>query len=333
MEIPKSLAILKTACDENNIAFRLEDEFSGFVARVSKGNKSYLSGAAGVGVYPINRGAPFAVARDKAFTHYILTRAGFHVPEGGHFFLTAQGDYVRPPGRERDDALRFAARLSDAYRRPLVIKPNSGKGAKLVTLVRSESETPTALNDIAEIDDIALIQSFIDQPEYRLFLVDGEIAFCYRKARTTIEGDGQRTIGQLCLAAQPAFNLRQSGYLQAEMLSRGLSEHSILPEGQTLAVDFVSNISASGRFAGFLKPSTTVREWAKRLARTVSLRVTGIDVFSRSGLVDSEDFIVTDVNGAPNLGTLYDLGHRDLVMDVWRSILRKTFDEPWPEEF
>ena len=61
--------------------------------------------------------------------------------------------------------------------------------------------------------------------------------------------------------------------------------------------------------------------------------MTGIDVFSRSELTDPSDFIVTDVNGAPNLGTLYDLGYRDLVMGVWRDILRKTFDEPWPEEF
>src|SRR5438105_188180 len=111
MEIPKSLAILRTACDENNIAFRLEDEFSGFVARLTKNGKNYLAGAAGIGIYPINRSAPFAIARDKGFTHYILAKAGFRIPEGEHFFLNPQGDYVRPPGRERADAIRFAARL------------------------------------------------------------------------------------------------------------------------------------------------------------------------------------------------------------------------------
>lgn len=333
MEIPKSLAILRIACDENNIAFRLEDEFSGFVARLTKGSKSYLAGAAGIGVYPINRGAPFAIARDKAFTHFVLGRAGFATPVGGHFFLNPQGDYVRPAGREREDALGFANRLSGHYRLPLVVKPNSGKGAKLVTFVRSPEDLAAALDAIAGIDDVALIQSFIDQPEFRLFLVDGEITFAYRKARTTIEGDGKRTIAELCKAMSAMFDLGHAGFLQAEMQVRGLNGNTVLPSGGILAIDFISNISASGRFAGFLDPAPSVRDWARRLARTVSLRVTGIDVFSHSKLADPSDFIVTDVNGAPNLGTLYDLGYRDLVMGVWRDILRKTFDEPWPEEF
>jgi glutathione synthase/RimK-type ligase-like ATP-grasp enzyme len=333
MEIPKSLAILRTACDENNIAFRLEDAFSGFVARLTKGSKSYLAGAAGIGVYPINRGAPFAIARDKAFTHFILERAGFRAPAGGHFFLNPQGDYVRPPGRERADAMDFAGRLSDGHRQPLIVKPNSGKGAKLVTFVRTRAELVMALEAIAESDDVALIQSFIDEPEFRLFLVDGEIVFAYRKARATIIGDGRRTISALCRSASPLFDVRRSSFLQAALQVRGFSEDAVLPDGEALAIDFISNISASGRFAGFTEPSPPVREWARRLARTVSLRVTGIDVFSRSELADPSDFFVTDVNGAPNLGTLHDLGYRDLVMGVWRDILRKTFDEPWPEEF
>jgi len=333
MEIPKSLVILKAACEENGVTFRLEDSFSGFVARLTKGNKSHLAGAAGIGVYPINRGAPFAIARDKAFTHYVLARGGFRVPEGEHFFLNPQGDYVRPPGRERSDAVDFAARLSEGYARPVIVKPNSGKGAKLVTFVRSRAELTMALEEIAEIDDVALIQTFIDEPEFRLFLVDGEIAFAYRKARTTIVGDGEQTITSLCRTAAPLFDIRRSSFLQAVLRARALDDNSVLPRGEELAIDFVSNISASGRFAGFIEPSSDVREWARRLARTASLRVTGIDVFSRSALADPEDFVVTDVNGAPNLGTLYDLGYRDLVMGVWRNILRKTFDEPWPEEF
>ena len=188
------------------------------------------------------------------------------MPEGGHFFLNPLGDYVRPPGREREDAARFANRLSDHHRLPLVVKPNSGKGAKLVTFVRSQEELAAALDAIAAIDDVALIQSFIDQPEFRLFLVDGEIAFAYRKARTTIEGDGKRTIAELCKATSPAFDVKHAGFLKAEMQLRGLNENTVLPSGSTLAIDFISNISASGRFAGFLEPAQSVRDWARKRA-------------------------------------------------------------------
>src|SRR5580693_5823804 len=174
METPKSLAILKEACARNNVSFEVVDGFSGFVARIGRSGKSLLVGAAGIGIYPLNRAAPFAVARDKAFTHYVLDRAGFKVPQGEHFFLNPQGDYVRPPGRERADAVSFALTLSDNFAKPLIVKPNSGKGAKLVTFVRSEGNLGAALDAIAEIDDVALIQSFVDAPEYRLFLIDGE---------------------------------------------------------------------------------------------------------------------------------------------------------------
>ncbi len=114
------------------------------------------------------------------------------MPEGEHFFLNPPPDrYDRPPGRDRADALAYAVTLSGGYARPLVVKPNSGKGAKPVTLIGSEAELSAALDAIAREDDLALIQRFVDAPEFRLFLVDGEIAFLYRKSRSAIVGDGK----------------------------------------------------------------------------------------------------------------------------------------------
>src|SRR5215471_15847810 len=123
MEIPKSLQILREACESNATTFELVDTFSGFVARISRGSRSLLVGAAGIGVYPINRASPFAIARDKAFTHYVLENAGFRVPQGGHFFLGVHEHYRLPAGRSRDDAVHFAEKLSDNFTTPLVAKP------------------------------------------------------------------------------------------------------------------------------------------------------------------------------------------------------------------
>ncbi len=337
MDLPKSLQILSEACAQNGVAFQVVDEFSGFVARLTKGGKSLLSGAAGVGLYPLNRAASFAVARDKAFTHYLLKQNGFAVPEGEHFFLHPPDRYVRPPGRDRADAFAYAQTLSEGYARPLVVKPNAGKGAKLVTFVGSEAELSSALDAIAQEDELALVQRFIDAPEFRLFLVDGEIAFAYRKTRSAIIGDGKRSIRKLCqalAATRPeAFaGLADSSYLRAQLAARRLGWDDVLPAGESLTVDFVSNISAGGQFSGFLAPGEPLRDFGRRIARTVSLRVTGIDIFSYDVPGATDDVVVTDVNGSPNLGTLYDMGHKDLVFDVWRSILRKTFDEPWPQD-
>jgi glutathione synthase/RimK-type ligase-like ATP-grasp enzyme len=337
-ELPKSLQILQEACARESVSFTVVDTFSGFVVRLAKGGNSVLAGAAGIGVYPLNRAAPFAVARDKAFTHYVLCQDGFAVPDGEHFFLNPPERYVRPPGRERSDALAYGRKLSRGWELPLVVKPNSGKGARLVTFVQNEAELIVALEEIAPIDDLALVQSFVDAPEFRLFLVDGEIAFAYRKTRSEIVGDGESTVRELCkqlVSERPEqlAGLATSSYLRSQLRAHGLTQDSVLSKNVRLAVDFVSNISASGRFDGFLEPSDALREWARRLAKTASLRVTGVDIFSESRLAETRDIVVTDVNGSPNLGSLYDLGHRDLVFAVWSSILRKTFDEPWPEGF
>lgn len=332
-EIPKSLSILREACATENVSFEVVDSFTGFVARLTKGLQSYLVGAAGIGVYPINRAGPFAIARDKAFTHYVLRQSGFRIPEGEHFFLRAPFDFPLPAGRERSDAAHYARRLSDDYALPLIVKPNSGKGARLVTYVRDEDAFNVALDVISGSDYIALVQSFIDAAEYRFFLVDGEIAFAYRKSRPTVTGDGRASVRELCERRDPANVSFHSGYLGAQLAARALTIDSVLPHGAELAVDVVANLSAGGCFDGFIEPSAEVRDWARRLAEAVSLRVTGIDLFSVSELKDANDIIVTDVNGSPNLGTLHDLGNHDLVFRVWRTILRKTFDEPWPERF
>ncbi len=337
MDMPRSLTILREACAENDVAFDVVDTFSGFVARISKGNGSHLVGAAGIGIYPVNRAAPFGIARDKAFTHYVLSRAGINVPEGDHFFVSAPKEgWRRPKGKEPADALAFARRISDGYATPLVAKPNSGKGAKLVSFIRSESALSRALDAISAIDDIAVVQRFIEAPEFRLFLVDGEIAFAYEKARATVAGDGNssvRALVQTQPARDPSFSPLESDFLKSQLEARGLSMASVLPAGEVLATDFIANISASGRFDGFVAPQPALRSWAGDVAKAVSLRVTGLDVFSCSKLRDPADIIVTDVNGAPNLGTLYDLGHKRLVLDVWKQILQKTFDDSWPEGF
>ena len=338
MEIPKSLQILREACDRDGTRFELVDSFTGFVARISRDRLGFLVGGAGIGVYPINRAAPFAIARDKAFTHDVLQMGAFRVPAGGHFFLRVPERFLLPSGRGRDDAVRFAEKLSDNFEEPLVVKPNSGKGAKLVRYIRSHEAFNEALDAISTEDNIALVQEFIDLPEFRLFLVDGEIAFAYRKSRPTIEGDGVSTVRTLCETAtrthhDPEWNPLVSPFLHEALRARGLSLESVLGLREHLEIDFISNISASGRFGGFIKPSPQLRDWARSLARTVSLRVTGLDLFSRSELGDVSDIVITDVNGSPNLGTLYDLGHRKLVLDVWRDILDKAFENSWPEGF
>jgi len=290
VESPKSLSILREVCEQTSIEYENLDTFSGWFARIAKGGKSFLVGAAGIGLYPINRAPPFGIARDKAFTHYVLRRGGFRVPEGEHFFLSAKEPYSA--GRGLPDALRYGEVLTNGFEVPLIAKANSGKGANHVWFVRSRASLARALEIIASVDRIALVQRFVDQPEFRLFLVDGEVVFAYRKSRPEIEGDNHSTVEQLCashLPASEAWNALGREYLDTQLSLRGLRPSSVLETGTKLQTHFVSNISAHGRLAGFVEPSASLRSWADNLAKAVSLRVTGIDVLSRSGLAEDAD--------------------------------------------
>ncbi len=87
-----------------------------------------------------------------------------------------------------------------------------------------------------------------------------------------------RALCDRLIAERPeAFaGLTRSSFLRAQLEAHALRWDFVLPAHAPLTVDFVSNISASGQFAGFLEPSNALRDWARRIARTVSLRVTGI---------------------------------------------------------
>src|SRR5262249_32976263 len=160
---------------------------------------------------------------------------------------------------------------------------------KLVSFVTGEAELDRALDGIAAYDFIALVQEFLDRPEFRLFLVDGEIAFAYRKERPAVTGDGTASIRELC--ARGGHD-HESPYLRPELAVTGLAVDDALPCGTTISVGMVSNISAGGRFSDFIEPSDRLRRWCRALSRTVSLRVTGLDVFSESALADPADIVV-----------------------------------------
>ncbi len=249
------------------------DTYSGFVARIAKGGRSYPVCASKLSVYPINRATAASVARDKTFEHYVLAGGGYAAPPGDYFFLQPpRAGWSRPPGRERADGVAFAARLSDGYAQPLIVKPNAGTGARLVHFVTGEAELHAALDAVAREDEIALVQSFVDRPEFRLFLVDGEIMFGYRKTRASIAGDGRRSVCELCAALgshKQAGAILDSPFLAWRLARRGLTRQSVLPAGERLQIDAVSNISAGGQFTGFVALSDVLRDWARGLARTV----------------------------------------------------------------
>lgn len=322
--LPRSLSILADVAAEAGYAIEVLDRFSGYLVGIvdPRTGRRFLSGTGPMPAFSGNDMVLGALCRDKAFCHQLLEADGFAVPEGEHFFVSPARRDCRPAGREASDAIAFARRLSGDFARPLVVKPNSGARAQHVHLATDVTSLRRHMQAITAHDPICLIQALIDAPEFRLFMVGGRVAFCYAKARPVAIADGVATVSALLDAAGEGMD---RDFVAADLRRRGLAMTSVPAAGTRLQLGFVANISNTGQFAGLVEVPPSVADWAARLHRSLPLEVMGVDVFSASGLADADDLVITDVNGSPALATLHDLGYRDLVREVWRSILARHF--------
>jgi len=324
--LPLSLEILRGICARRGFGFAVVDAFSGHLAQVScpRTGRFFLTGTGSLAAYPGNDSVLAGVARDKAFAAQLLAQLGIGVPHGEYFFLNSDFVDQRPGGRELDAAERYLDAQFARSRAPLVIKPNHLSRGRFVTLARNTAEGMADLRAMAAKDAIGHVQQLIHAPEFRLFIVEGEIVFGHARGKPVVIGDGRRSIRDLTRASQVG-SLRDARYLAHVTAARGLTLDSVLPEGELLPVSFITNLSASGALLGFVEPSEALQLWARRLYAGFPLKVMGLDVFSASSLADPGDIIVTDVNASPGLTMVYGAGHRDVVERVWERILASVF--------
>jgi len=321
MKHPPSLDILRAVCARRGLIFENKDPFSGYLVRVvcPRTKAAFFVGSGSVPAYPGNDAVLTAIANDKAFTYALLPQLGLRAPAGEYFFLRDEFADQRPKGRELIDAGAFFARhFESANPPPLVIKPNRLSHARSVTLARGAEEAMADLRALAAVDLIGHAQRLIDDPEFRLFIVKGEIIFAYAKGRPQIKGDGGTSIAALLTKAERRVNSR---YVEVRLRSEGLTPQSILDAGRVMPVDFIANLSARGDFLGFIEPGENLRAWARRLHHALPLHVMGLDVFSASRLAEPGDLIITDINASPALVTLQALGHEAIVAEAWDRIL------------
>ncbi|HEY2312963.1 MAG TPA: hypothetical protein VGH96_05070, partial [Streptosporangiaceae bacterium] len=125
------------------------------------------------------------IAADKQLTKQLLAGAGIPVAEG----VTA-----RSP-------LDAAAALVEIGG-PVVIKPLGGsQGANLTVGVRTAAEAAAAYSKAATISQAVLVEALVPGTDYRVLVIDGQIAAAAQLRPASVTGDGLHTIGQLVAMA------------------------------------------------------------------------------------------------------------------------------------
>lgn len=328
-ETPQLLLILKEACDKFGYSWELVDDYAKNLVKVSDGSRSFFSSSSKIGTYPLNLKFSAQLVNDKAWSYKILDQKAYKIPRGDYFFLKKEYRELRGDGRELEDAITFA---KDKY--PVFVKPNSSSLGTLAEVINDEDELRRHLEAISEISWIALVQEMISLPEYRIFAVDGEVEFVYERSASEIIGDGENSISEQVEKVNHQIKrernkfTKDSIFLKRQLDKYGLNFDSILKKGQKFKISPKGNISSGGEIRYYSElASEKTKEWIKQLMKDFSLRVCGIDVFVQNSIDEPDGFTVIEINHNPNLTGIYELGHKEKVMQIWKKVLERYFGE------
>jgi len=214
------------------------------------------------------------IAADKKLAKQLLAAAGIPVPDG----------IVVGSAEE-------AARAIDQIGGPVVVKPLGGnQGANITVGVSSASDVAPAYAKASAAGGAVLVEAFLPGTDYRVLVIDGQLAAAAELRPAAVTGDGERTIGQLVAIANTDPR-RGDGHsreltkikLDADAISHlnalGLDDHSVPPAGQLVTLRRNANLSTGGTSRDVTElVHAEVAAMCVRAAAVSGLDICGIDL-------------------------------------------------------
>lgn len=309
---PDQSVYAEYACAEFGLVFQDIDGGTGLLFSVASKAKSVHFGAGRCSWYPQNNSTAATLASDKYFTNRILESAGVATLGGDYFFLHDRHRAHRPPGHEREDAFAYFRRLDAAA----FIKPLQGSRGDFAQAVHGEAALDRYLHAVSQHYDSVLIQPIATGLEYRIFLLDGEVAYSARKYPPFVLGDGVRPIRDLLVAHNAALHARGLSSVAATANPEP-SLDVVLRAGERWEIGGRMNLSAGGKMA-FEAPRTEAAfTVARKAIQALGLRVAAVDLFTDTG-EDPDAMRVIEVNSNPSIRLLEESDRGDLILKIWR---------------
>lgn len=300
--------------------FRSLDGDDGYLFEVRDGARRAFFAAGSGTPYTLNDARAASIARDKAFCAEVLRQAGVAVLPGEMFFVTPRWSEMRTPGRELEDALRYAA----TAKYPVFCKPISGSNGLYAEVIESPDEFADYMSRVSREHFAILIQPYVRAMEYRVFVLNGRVLFSYRKTHPAVTGDGVRTLAELVAAAPrdpEAPPLKPRG-LDDE--GHKVAAGDIPKKNRAVHLEGPANRSAGGS-AAQLKDGAprALADIALNATKAVGLSLAAVDIFDRQvpayDPVMVSDPIVIEVNSNPMLATLEDHQRWYLIIEIWKA--------------
>lgn len=320
MSLPDVTRHAMDAAREIGAAFEDLDDGGGYLWRISINERSVLGGAGGVCAFPINGATAFTLSRDKAHAKALLQAAGLPVIPGGLFFAHDRRIALRGPGREVEDAVRYASGLGF----PVFCKPNHGARGNFAEIVPDADALRDYAARIAVEFESFLVEPVIHGAEHRVLVKDGRTIAHARKQAPHLVGDGRSSIAELLAA----LNLHLAGSGVSPALNHtGRADADVPAQGERIPLPGRRNLSAAGaaeEVSEAVPPA--LAGIAIAAVAAIGLRLGAVDLFDVSLAGDLSEPVVIEVNGNPGLKGLELAGKMDLVRAIWVPMLRELLE-------
>lgn len=153
----------------------IDDE--GYLFAVHKEDREVTFGSGACSPFVVNSAKAYTLCRDKAYTYLLLARAGLPTIPYQLYFLDERRAAWRKGGRERGDLEAWAAKADF----PLFAKPNLGSRGEFAEQINSRAELTDWIERVSQAHESVLVQPLVRGREYRVFVLDGEALFSYRR--------------------------------------------------------------------------------------------------------------------------------------------------------
>lgn len=214
------------------------------------------------------------IAADKQLAKQLLADAGIPVPMGRL-------------ARSADEAVAALAEIAT----PVVVKPLGGcQGTSLTVGVRTPAEAAAAYAKASAVGQTVLVEEFLPGKDYRVLVIDGQVAAAAELRPASVTGDGEHTVGQLVELAnadprrgddhtRELTKIRLDADALGHLQSLGLDERSVPAPGQLVTLRRNSNLSTGGTstdVTDLMHPE--VADMCRRAAAVSGLDVCGVDL-------------------------------------------------------
>jgi cyanophycin synthetase len=239
------------------------------------------------------------ISCDKEDTHNLLNDLGLPVPQQRMTYSAKE-------------AVRAARHIGH----PVVVKPlnaNHGRGVSINLLEDNQVETAFAEALAQGTSRAVLIESFITGMDHRMLVVNNELVAVAKRVPGHVVGDGIKTIAELVelVNSDPRRGIGHEKVLtkleldpQAHRLmeSGGVTEQTVLPEGEAFYLRSTANLSTGGTaidMTDVVHPDN--RDMAVRAIAAVGLDVGGVDFLSDDITRSYKEIggAIVEVNAAP----------------------------------